>query len=205
MGRRELLIPLIAALNDLLSWFKNRNVPGIVIGGVAASFWGHPRITHDIDALILLEKENWKDFLASGEQFGFIPRIAEALGFAQLNRVFLMRHEQSGFDIDISIGAIPFEEEAIRKKVTVKTAGMSIPLPTPEDLIIMKAVAHRPRDMADIESIIQMNPSLDQKYILKKVREFSSALEMPEILKDIKAIIRALSSKKSSKKRRIPK
>lgn len=81
------------------------------------------------------------------------------------------------------------EEEAIRRGVTVDLGGVGVPIPTPEDLIIMKAVAHRPRDMADIESILEAHSSVDLEYILKRVDEFSSALEMPEILKDVKLIL----------------
>lgn len=191
----EPLAPLLSVLHDLVSWFHNLNVQGLVIGGVAASLLGRPRITHDVDALILVKKEKWKDFLESGKKFGFLPRIPDALNFAQKNRVFLMRHGQSGLDADISIGGLPFEEEAIRKKIIVDIAGVKIPLPTPEDLIIMKAVAHRPRDMADIESILEVHSNVDQKYIIKKVREFSIALEMPEILRDLKAILKRMSPK----------
>ncbi|MGB9700985.1 MAG: nucleotidyl transferase AbiEii/AbiGii toxin family protein [Thermodesulfobacteriota bacterium] len=170
-------------------------VEGLVIGGVAASLLGRPRVTHDVDVLVLVPREKWKDFLESSKNFGFIARIPDALIFAQANRVFLMRHEPSGFDIDVSIGGLPFEEEAISRKIIVETAGVNIPLPTPEDLIIMKAVASRPRDMADIESILEMHSSLNQKYILKKVREFSTALEMPEILRDLKTILKRMRSK----------
>lgn len=191
----EPLAPLLSVLHDLVSWFQTFKVQGLVIGGVAASLLGRPRITHDVDALILLEKEKWIDFLESGKQFGFLPRIFDALSFAQSNRVFLMRHEQSGFDVDISIGGLPFEEEAISKKIIVEIAGVKIPLPTPEDLIVMKAVAHRPRDMADIESLLEAHSPVDKKYILKKVREFSTALEMPEILKDLKRILKRISSR----------
>lgn len=191
----EPLAPLLSVLHDLVSWFHNLNVQGLVIGGVAASLLGRPRITHDVDALILVKKEKWKNFLESGKKFGFLPRIPDALNFAQKNRVFLMRHGQSGLDADISIGGLPFEEEAIRKKIIVDIAGVKIPLPTPEDLIIMKAVAHRPRDMADIECILEVHSNVDQKYIIKKVREFSIALEMPEILRDLKAILKRMSPK----------
>jgi len=184
------LAPLILALHDLVTWFRALKVKGVVIGGVAASLLGRPRLTHDVDALILMEREKWEGFIDSGKKFGFMPRIPKVINFAQLHRVFLMRHEPSALDIDISIGALPFEEEAIKRRKLVKLARVKIPLPTPEDLIIMKAVAHRPRDMADIESILETHSSVDEKYILKRVKEFSAALEMPEILKDLKTILK---------------
>ena len=63
-------------------------------------------------------------------------------------------------------------------------------MPAPEDLIIMKAVAHRQRDLIDIEAILDAHPKLNLKRIRKWVKEFSSVLEMPEILKDIEKMLK---------------
>jgi len=185
----EPIAPLLLVLRDLVKWFEDRNVRGLVIGGVAASLLGRPRVTHDVDSLVLLEREEWDDFLTEGKKFGFVLRVSDAIAFAQKNRVFLVCHEPSGIDVDISIGALPFEEEAIRRGLTVDLSGVRVPIPTPEDLIIMKAIAHRPRDMADIESILEAHSLVDLEYILKRVKEFSSALEMPEILKDVRLLL----------------
>ena len=67
--------------------------------------------------------------------------------------------------------------------------GMHTPLPGVEDLIIMKAVAHRSRDLSDIESLVETNTRLDVDRILRWVGDFASALEMPELLSDLEAII----------------
>lgn len=45
----------------------------------------------------------------------------------------------------------------------------------------MKAVAHRPRDLSDIESLLDAHPKADTRRILRWLREFSVALEKPEI------------------------
>ncbi|MDI6755362.1 MAG: hypothetical protein QME78_13325 [Thermodesulfobacteriota bacterium] len=47
----EPLAPLLSVLLDLVTWFQSRNVRGLVIGGVAVSLLGRPRVTHDVDAL----------------------------------------------------------------------------------------------------------------------------------------------------------
>jgi len=189
MKRLEPLAPLLSVLHDLVHWFKCGTVRGLVIGGVAASLLGRPRVTHDVDVLVLLKREEYEEFLAEGKQLGFIPRLSDAIDFAQKNRVFLVCHEPSGINVDISIGVLPFEEEAIGRGVTVDLGGVGVPIPTPEDLIIMKAVAHRPRDMADIESILEAHSSVDLEYVLRRVDEFSSALEMPEILNDVRLLL----------------
>lgn len=58
---------------------------------------------------------------------------------------------------------------------------LEIRLPTPEDLIIMKAVAHRPKDLLDIQGILQSHPDLDRRRIRKWVTQFAELLEKPEL------------------------
>jgi hypothetical protein len=101
----------------------------------------------------------------------------------------LVSHKSTGIDVDISLAALPFEKESIARAKWMDVGGLSLPLPTPEDLIIMKAVAHRPRDLADIESVLDAHPKLDLRRVRRWVREFSTALEMPDILKDLEAIL----------------
>ena len=45
----------------------------------------------------------------------------------------------------------------------------------------MKAVAHRPKDLLDIQAIIESNPGIDKSRIQKWVKEFSQVLESPEL------------------------
>lgn len=189
--------PPYATLRALVHWLRAEQVPGLVIGGVAASLLGRPRLTLDVDVAVLLDENRWEKFLSTGTRFGFMPRIRDALAFARRSRVFLLNHRPSGVDVDISLVALLFEEESIARAKWTDVGGLSIPLPTPEDLIIMKAVAHRPRDLADVESLLDAHPRLNLRRVRRWVREFSSALEKPEILHDLeKAIARRQKRKR---------
>lgn len=66
-----------------------------MIGGVAASLLSRPRVTRDIDALVVLDESEWAVFLTKGKMFGFVPRLFDALTFARQARVLLVRHEAS--------------------------------------------------------------------------------------------------------------
>jgi predicted nucleotidyltransferase len=178
-----------AVLRDFTNWLKSEKIPGIIIGGIAASILGRPRVTRDIDGLIIIDEDHLDKIINNGSEFGFIPRVKDVLAFAQKNRVLLLKHKTTKIDIDISLGALPFEHESIERAIQVDIGGFSLPLPTPEDLIIMKAVAYRPRDLADIESILDANQDLDIQRIRNWVSEFSSVLEMPEILDDLEKIL----------------
>lgn len=188
-SKEEILVPLLSALKDLTDWFKKDHVRGIVIGGVAASFLGRPRVTRDIDAVVMLDNDLWNEFFSRSKEYGFHPRIEEALTFAQKNRVLLLNHQPSGIDIDVSFGALPFEDESVNRSIQVRIGSISIPLPTPEDLIVMKAIAHRPVDMADIQGILDAHPDLNLQRIRQWVREFADVLEMPEILTDLEKML----------------
>jgi hypothetical protein len=54
----------------------------------------------------------------------------------------------------------------------------------------MKAVAHRPRDLADIEGILARHADLDLERAQTWIREFSAALDRPEIFEDFQEIVR---------------
>lgn len=183
------LAPLLTILRHLVAWLQAGKVQGVVIGGVAASLWGRPRLTRDVDALVLLKEGRWGEFLAAGAGHGFLPRRADALAFARETRVLLVRHGESGIDLDLVFGSLPFEKEAVIRAKWVDLGGVAIPLSSPEDLIIMKAVAHRPRDLEDIAAILAAQPGLNVRRVRRWLREFSGALEMPEILNDLEALL----------------
>ncbi len=185
----EALAPLIAAMRDLTGWLASQSSPGMIIGGVAASILGRPRATRDIDALVLVPEEQWGAFLLSAGTFGFEARVAGALEFANRTRVLLLRHKASSVDLDVSLGILPFELEAVARRQTVQIAGIVIPITSPEDLVIMKAVAHRPRDMADIESVLAARPDLDRGRIRFWVEQFASALDSPELATDLERLL----------------
>lgn len=177
-------------LRDLVAWLREARVEGIVIGGVAAAILGRPRTTQDVDALVLLKDA--RGFLEAGAKRGFTARIADPLDFASRSRMLLLRHEPTGIHVDISMAGLPFEEEAIRRgrPHTVRGVPVPIPIPTPEDLIIMKAVAHRARDTADIEAVLDMHPKIDLERVRRWVAEFAQVLEMPELRDDLEKILK---------------
>jgi hypothetical protein len=133
----------LAPLPDLIHWWKSQSTPALLIGGLAVALLGRPRVTCDIAGLVLIAEDQWATFLAAGQSFSLAPRLADTLDFAHESRVLLMRHVASGIDVDVSLGCLPFEDEAVQRAVITRVAGVDVPLPTPEDLIIMKAVAHR--------------------------------------------------------------
>ncbi len=172
----------IEAVQRLLAQFDDR---GVIIGGIAVGLLGRPRFTEDVDAMVLLSTKDIPRFLEAANVEKIQPRTSDAAEFALKNRVLLLRHIPSNINIDISLGILPFEEEMVARGGIQSTAALSVRLPTPEDLIIMKAIAHRPKDLEDIRTIIDKHPNLDVHRIRHWVKSFADVLETPSLWDDI--------------------
>jgi predicted nucleotidyltransferase len=192
--------PLTRALRSLVEWLRGESVPAVVIGGIAVSAIGRPRTTKDIDALVLVDEDGWPSFLESARRQGFQERLSDALAFAKRSRVLLLVHRETGIEIDVSFGALPFEHEVVARSRVCEALGVNVPLPTPEDLIVLKAVAHRAQDMADIQSVLDAQPTIDLKRVRGWVRQFAEVLETPELLDDLERLLEG--RRRSPKKRR---
>lgn len=182
---------LLSALADLARWLDDAGVQSMIIGGVAASVLGQPRLTQDIDALAVAPESTWNALAASGARHHIIPRIPNAVQFASRSRVLLMRHQPSSIDIDLTLGGLAFEEEAVARSKSHDLGGLKLRLPRVEDLLVMKAVAGRPKDIQDIEGLLAANPDLDVAFVRQWVGEFAAAMSMPDMLEALdKALTR---------------
>jgi predicted nucleotidyltransferase len=180
------LLPALKSIDQLL---KEDDVEGIIIGGMAVSLLGRPRYTNDIDLVILDLDERLNEFIIKLKRFGIEPRIDNVEDFALKSRVLLMRHTESGINIDISMGILPFEIDAVARRNVKSYSGLELALPTPEDLIIFKSVASRQKDIEDIKVIVSRHSDLDKDYVLSRVKEFSEILDRIEIYNNIEKLL----------------
>jgi predicted nucleotidyltransferase len=185
----EPLQALFQAMKSLQRSFKVVGGRGFIIGGVAASLLGRPRMTRDVDGVVLLGETPVETYLKAASKEGIEPRIEGVIDFFQQSKVLLLRHVPSGVDIDVSAGLLQFEQEAFARSVLVRFGGQRFRLPAPEDLIILKAVACRPKDYEDIRGIMAAHPNLDRPWIERWIREFADLLETPEMWTDLQKVL----------------
>jgi hypothetical protein len=103
--------------------------------------------------------------------------------FSLETRVLLLR--VSGVcDVDLSFGLPGYESELMNRRVDYPIGeGRHVKLCSAEDLVILKMLASRPRDLEDVEGILLRQGSvIDRRYIRLWLREFSDVLENPELL-----------------------
>jgi hypothetical protein len=115
-------------------------VPHALIGGLAVGLYGHPRATKDVD------------FLVADQAF---ERIAPILVF----RAELSDMARVGV---VDFMPLPPDQPALAAHLRIPD-GHEIPVINPEGLIVLKLLADRPQDRADIKALL--NAGIDEATI----------------------------------------
>jgi hypothetical protein len=169
------------AIDAITRVLESLHIEYAVVGGIANAVWGEPRATLDVDVTISVEDDVLSETVAAIAKH-FRTAVAEPTPFVRQTRVLPVDTDE-GVRIDVIFALLPFELEAIQRARRVSLAGRIVAVATPEDLILMKIVSDRPRDLADAEALVRRRvSSLDRAYLEPRVRELASLLEREEIL-----------------------
>ncbi len=160
------------------------------IGGIAVQRWGNPRFTVDVDLTLMTGYGSEERFVDSVLE-DLEPRRADARQFALLHRVLLAR-SRKGVDVDIALGALPFEERSVaRASVWNLGSGGELRTCSAEDLIVHKVFAGRDRDWDDVRGVLaRRHETLDWTIIrgeLPPLLDLKEALEAMQRLEKIAA------------------
>lgn len=180
---------------EIQTFCESRKWSFCIIGGMAVQHWGEPRFTKDVDVTLLTgfgSEEGYVDaFLSAYES-----RISDERNFALKNRVLLLR-SSLGIGIDIALGALPFENDAVRRaKVIEVEEGARLRLCSAEDLLVMKAFASRPIDWNDVRGILvrQGTKNLDWSYIRRQLQPLCELKDAPEIMTQLEKLHREVAA-----------
>jgi hypothetical protein len=144
------------------------------IGGIAVLRWGAPRETVDADLTLMTGFGGEEPFVRILLQH-FEARISDAEQFARDQRVLLLR-SQSGVGLDVSLGALPYEERLVQRSSNFAYApSISLRVCSAEDLIVLKTFAGRGQDWVDVERVIEKQTGkLDWIYIEEQLGQFAA-------------------------------
>jgi hypothetical protein len=169
------------AVVEVASALESMKIDYIVVGGIANAVWGEARATIDVDVTVVVENPDIASAVAMLTR-SFKSAIPDPEAFVRRTRV-LPLDTSDGIRIDIIFALMSFERDAVERGATVMFGERPVRVVTPEDLLLMKIISDRPRDLADAEALTRRClDTLDRSYLEPRMREFAESLERPEIL-----------------------
>jgi len=122
--------------------------------------------------LISLDRKRLQELFAALEDAGYsIPEnyrcgwVNEVAGMP-LVKFRLYLEQGHGVDVDVFLAECDFLREAVARRRSANVESRAIWLVSPEDLVLLKLVAARPRDLADVGDILFTQGKLDHEYLL---------------------------------------
>ena len=172
----ELLGALAAVLDRLgVGWY--------LFGAQAALLYGAARLTADVDVTVDLGPETPSALVTALTAAGFEPRAREDLDdFIARTRVIPLVHLASGLPLDIVLAGPGPEEVFLRRTRRHEVDGVPVPVASPEDVVVMKILAGRSKDMEDALAILVANRGLDKALVRDTLGLVERALDRRDLV-----------------------
>ena len=148
---------LWSTLADAIAMLESRGIACAVIGGLAVSLRGQPRMTVDVDLVMAADVEDALRLARELPGTPFEPLFTGVEEVINAAYILPLRHRTTGIRVDLAIGMSGFERDAIERARTLVIADTTAPVVTVEDLLVMKALAGRPQDEQDIRGIVDLH------------------------------------------------
>jgi len=180
--------PLDKLYQKTINLLEKEKKPYLLIGGLAVGILGEPRMTQDIDLIIFIPKSSIPAFLKTLKkaEFNFIPATVKK--DVELKGAFRVTFE--GLWVDFIVSSTDFESSAFKRKIKVKLLGKNVNIPSAEDLILLKLIPGRERDILDVKSIIERHRGkLDKKYLENWAQKLSDEAEDLRIWNTLKKLL----------------
>ena len=148
-------------IQKLLQSLADHKIKFVVIGAVAFPAYGYMRNTYDVDIFFEPTKANLKRLIKALTSFGYLG--LEDLTIKELlEKKTLFRQYPLNTDIHPFVTGADFKE-VWRTKVGVEIEGVKVFVPSLDNLIAMKKVAGRKKDLADLEYLEEIKKQTTKK------------------------------------------
>lgn len=165
--------PFVELLADLGAILDRLNIAWYLFGAQAAALYGVARATADVDVTLRLDHLTSRALLEELESRGFALRIDDD-EFITRTRVIPVVHVSTKIPADLVLAGPGLEDLFFSRVQTLDFGGVTIPVAAPEDVVTMKILAGRPKDLEDVESILAARADVMN---LSLIREMLSLLE----------------------------
>jgi hypothetical protein len=156
-----------------LKALKKANVPHAVIGATALAVRGLPRMTRDLDIVVLTDDAYRALDVLGAAGFRSAAPVDRS---GEPEPMYVLESAERGLDVDLLVAAGEPESTVIAEASAVPVFGTRAPVATLEHLLLMYLYSNEPRHLGDFARIVT-----DAKPDLHAVRAYLSDVH-PEML-----------------------
>jgi Nucleotidyl transferase AbiEii toxin, Type IV TA system len=180
---------LTQTLRQMASLFDTMGIPYALMGGMAVRAYGIPRPTYDVDFTIAVDRRRLPELYQAVRDLGYTVPEEYAGGWVdQVGSMPLIKFRtyltERSIDIDIFLAESAFQEQLLARRRQGQLDESPVWFVSPEDLILLKLVAGRPRDLADAGDVLFTQERLDENYMRRWADKLGVLPALETILTD---------------------
>ncbi|WP_437733382.1 DUF6036 family nucleotidyltransferase [Sorangium sp. So ce1335] len=206
--------PFVELLGALADVFSRLGAGWYLFGAQAALLHGAARLTADVDVTVDLQGKDPEVLAKALTAAGFQMRV-EDIAFTHRTRVLPSLHLATGIAADVVLAGPGLEELFLQRAQLHDLDGVQVPVACAEDVIVMKILAGRPKDIEDVVAIIAARTDLKLDLVRSTLRMLEEALDRNDLLPELSGALarvqapgegaqRASTDRGGTKKRRRP-
>lgn len=176
-------------LRDLSGVLSRWGGRWFLFGAQAVNVWGSPRLTADVDVTVLLTPREPAAFVHDMLKSGFGLRVDDE-EFVARTSVLPFVHRRTRMPLDVVLAGSGLEEQFALRARQVDVGGVEVPVLSPEDLLVAKILAGRPKDLEDAAGVLRARrTSLDLDLVRSLLAELEDALGQSDLLSALEELL----------------
>jgi hypothetical protein len=187
--------PIAELLSELARLFARLGFRWFLFGAQAAILNGVARLSADVDVTVDLGEQPTRALVDALDGAGFDLRVADVDAFVEQTRVLPAVHRASRIPVDLVLAGPGLEEQFFARAEWRRIGDALVPVVCAEDLIAMKILAGRPRDLDDVAAIVHVRwRDLDVRQVRDTLGLLERALDRQDLLVELDRVLTAAGS-----------
>jgi len=158
-------------LRRMIDCFERLGLPYVVMGGLAVRIHALPRPTYDVDFTLSIPRSDLYKLFDAVQDMGltvpsqYLSGWVDEVADMPLVKFRTFLADGKGIDVDVFLAETDFQTNVMNNRLSVDLDGKPIWVVKPEDLLLLKLLASRPRDLIDVADLIFIQGQLNEPYL----------------------------------------
>ena len=164
------MIDLTPTLDLLVPALERMSVKYALMGGLVVRAYAIPRVTEDIDLTLALDRERLPELYDLLEEQNYaVPEPYRSGWIDQVKNLSLVKLKRyvggHSIDVDLFLAESTYQEEILNRRRIADVEGRQLWIASPEDLVLLKLISGRQRDLIDVADVFFTQSPLDVEYM----------------------------------------